>query len=569
MPFDNHSLHHRSQQGAALLLAIFIIGLAATAYVVHAATQAATRQARAEQADYLLSAAKDSLLGFVLANATSGMPYPDVLSEVPPNYDGLTEGGCLDSAKANGLPLIQTGITMRCLGRLPWKTIGLPVDVAPQHDPLGAMPWYAVSANLIDLTCLKALNSGVLERQYNGIRDCSGRDLPYPWLVVRDSHGNVISDRVAFIVIVPGSPLGNQKREASVLPGSEAYLDKLTVLNGCAQPCIPGTYSNADWDNDFVVGDALNLPQVNDRVLFVTIEDVVRQLERRAAGEARKALQQYYREHGRYPDAAQLGATKNYSCQAGLAVGFLPIDTPTVCRYQHNSQDNTWEMQCSFRDVDLIRFTRDSGKFSSSSNDCKTNGNATCSCNGNGRCGTQFSCNSKGFCTAKVAGVFSLEGSRFTERTGVCELTRAATLSAGCHNTDAIISCKTQQSEAVGTAAYSTTGMVCVDPPLNVSDWFRENNWQDYIYYDKSAGLTIGALAADAVLISVGKAIASPPFAPSKLSPQSRPSCDAQAANDYLDSQENVNGDTKYDAVNSPRSVQYNDQMFVITRPLP
>ena len=297
MPFDSPSLHHRSQQGAALLLAIFIIGLAATAYVVHAAAQAATRQALEQQADQTLRHAKDALIGYTLGRTASGerpgnMPRPDYFasSENPANYDGQADSGCLDATKANGLPLKSAGVSMRCLGRLPWRDIGMLSHTGTEHDPLGEMPWYAVSANLVDPTCMSVINPGILRMTYQGYV-CEGATLPHPWLTVRDSRGNILSDRVAFILILPGKPQREQQRPvAGNLADVSHYLDTLVVPESCLMPCVPGTYSNADMDNDFIQPGPDQSGSANDRLLYVTIDQLVPLLERRVAQDVRHAI---------------------------------------------------------------------------------------------------------------------------------------------------------------------------------------------------------------------------------------------------------------------------------------
>jgi hypothetical protein len=107
--------------------------------------------------------------------------------------------------------------------------------------------------------------------------------------------------------------------------------------------------------------------------------------------------------------------------------------------------------------------------------------------------------------------------------------------------------------------------------------WFTNNNWQDHIYYIVSSNctstgtncttatpqLTVGSTSGvRALLIAPGSRITVTPYAISKGSAQqARPSADIT---DYLDSTENTNGDMIFDAVNTHRTSNYNDQMTIV-----
>jgi hypothetical protein len=119
------------------------------------------------------------------------------------------------------------------------------------------------------------------------------------------------------------------------------------------------------------------------------------------------------------------------------------------------------------------------------------------------------------------------------------------------------------------SAAGTFSSPSCTDPAFNSFltsiPWFTANNWQDYLYYQLSRAtptLTVGSrTGVQALLAATGKPIATAPYAVSKGSAQSRPSC---SANDYLDSVENANADLVFDATNTARSSKYNDQVFIV-----
>src|SRR5258706_7874377 len=137
----------RRQAGFVLLLIVLVmVGIGgAVLLVTLAASGASTERAIAVQASNsdLLRMARESVLGYAIgrfggANSRPGqLPVPDTLRNS--NYDGNADtGSCLDSSKVNGGPPMLTSATgnLRCLGRLPWKTLGIEVAGAGGIDIL-------------------------------------------------------------------------------------------------------------------------------------------------------------------------------------------------------------------------------------------------------------------------------------------------------------------------------------------------------------------------------------------------------------------------------------------------
>src|SRR5258706_9260549 len=131
----------RRQAGFVLLLIVLVmVGIGgAVLLVTLAASGASTERAIAVQASNsdLLRMARESVLGYAIgrfggASSPPGQPtVPDTLRNS--NYDGNADtGSCLDSSKVNGGPPLLTSATgnLRCLGRLPWKTLGIEVAAA-------------------------------------------------------------------------------------------------------------------------------------------------------------------------------------------------------------------------------------------------------------------------------------------------------------------------------------------------------------------------------------------------------------------------------------------------------
>lgn len=535
------------QKGAALILIAVILALAASAYAIRVFNVSSINARQDAEASAILADAKTTLLGYTFGRIGSGerpgnMPMPDYFAstEVPANYDGAADSGCMDFSKSGGIPLINSGTNMRCLGRLPWQTVGMAISNPSQSDPLGNMPWYAVSANLVDTTCLPALNPSIVNMTYSGYV-CAGITLPHPWLTVRDNRGNVISNRVAVVLILPGKPVGTQTRPTSILADVSNYLDTVVIPAGCTVPCVPGTYSNADLDNDFIMASGLtsvsndqnnqNLSTIiNDRVLFITVDELVAALQTRVAGEVRKSLLAYSVSQSKYPNTASIGYQGRSSVKNQTS-GFLPL--PICTCVNGNSCD------CAFPGT--VKFTSDTNYQSSSG--CSFSGKV-CTCTGTGTCSRSsgskryFVCSKTGTCYSNITGQFTYQPAPPIDNTASLMTTTGA-----CSTVGIVTTCTNNGTLSI--AAFDA------DPLLSsvsiLSDWFGINGWKHYLYYTKGS-LLVGSKPATVLLIGTGNSLAT----------QIRPS---SALADYLDTTNPIN---VYDAINTPRTNNYNDQMYII-----
>ena len=548
------------QRGAALMVMLVILIMGTATFLVSSLSKSALRIQQNQDSNQILAQAKDSVMGYLLNGSGGGqrpgeLMYPDVLSssESPTNYDGASEGGCFDSTKPAAsppyTPLISSNIgNMRCLGRLPWNNLGMTISNPTENDPTGSMPWYAFSRNLIDPNT--PINSGLLNTN------------PYLWLTVRDMKGNVLSSRVAFLIIVPGSALPGQSRPSSPnLGGPNQYLDSITVPAGCTAPCVPGTYHNYDLDDDYIMGDDrrwITDPdnnankildssyQFNDRVTYITIDDLMPLIEKRAAGEARSALKSYYSANTHFPDAASLNLPHTYIPASGNDSGMLPIDIGTC------SCSSSSNCSCSFGLVASAAFKRSGAStWSTTIGACtRTPTTQSCTCTGAGFCRNStltrnFTCDSSGNCTVTSSTSGNYIFAPSPNRT-------LSTFTGGCS-----LSGTNAQCSSSGTFISKNNNS------LSFPSWFTDNLWQDYFYYRRSNASNLQAGTQGSIpvlLISAGAPILSTPFA-SKGSAQARPS---GSINDYLDSVENTNGDLLFDATNKSRSSSYNDQVIIV-----
>jgi hypothetical protein len=280
-----------------MYILVLILGAVATVTVVSMMTSSTLKTREQTNHAQILAESKRALIGWAITRGSStstdtgtdrpgDLPAPDVADtgESPPNYDGDQETACMDGSRVTGMPLISSSVNVRCLGRLPWLILKMSLQAPSEQDAEGKMPWYAVSANLTRIdSCMTMLNPATVNLPYSGFNCASASNLPYPWLTVRDTRGNVLSNRVAFVVLLPGAVLGSQQRRASPnLGDASQFLDSITVAAGCTAPCVSGTYSNADLDNDFIAGDVGDT--FNDKLLYVTIDELMEAVENQVAG---------------------------------------------------------------------------------------------------------------------------------------------------------------------------------------------------------------------------------------------------------------------------------------------
>lgn len=295
---------HRSQGGIALLLFLFLLfGVVATV-ALSAWNSSAQRLAQEQKNQEVLQQARDALIAYAVSvyplnsDRPGDLPCPDL------DNDGKKDNGC---GNASG----STGQDKR-LGRLPWKSLGLP-DL---RDASGERLWYAVSNNFKENARHLPLNS-----------DTPGT------IQVADNAGNVIPNIVA-VVIAPGPALQRlganavQDRSPAGQNDPHNYLD------------TSGTEDNADFidstNNGFVNGlvrDAQGNLLVNDNLLVITYNDLMPLIEKKVAATVMRCLTSYaafndgtYNNLGRYPWPASMSTSAggSYDDSANTLYGRIP-----------------------------------------------------------------------------------------------------------------------------------------------------------------------------------------------------------------------------------------------------
>ncbi len=340
----------RSQRGIALLLFLFLtIGIGVT-LALTAWNSSRTRLEQEHNTQLALQQAKEALIAYatsiypVLNDRPGDLPCPDQ------NNDGKKETSCGSGAGSNQATR---------LGRLPWKSLGLP-DL---RDASGERLWYAVSNNFKENTRHLPLNS-----------DTTGS------FQVVDPSGSIIPNVIA-VIIAPGPPL--QRLNAGSVqdrsPGGENnpanYLDETA------------SEDNAEFlentSNGFISGivrDPLGRILVNDTMTVITYDDLMRMLEKQVATTVLNCLTSYaaynvggINNFGRYPWAVEMSApaTPPYIDTPNTVFGRVPtlltntnLTAPNMlsawgsipsCTITHNWFQNNWREHVFYAIADAYK----------------------------------------------------------------------------------------------------------------------------------------------------------------------------------------------------------------------
>lgn len=283
-------------QGMALIMLIFIIGLAATAYLAHAMSQANIQAERDKKTAAALAEAKAALIGY----ATSYSSYPGALPCPDIDNDGKAD---------------KTGSNCEAdIGRLPWSDLGLSVIRDGDQECL----WYVLSKVFRNAVGVNSRGSSqpILNSSTNGTLSLYG------------SAGNVTQSNVIAIIFSPGSTLSNQNRTpvGSTQCGGNndaaAYLDQYGAINNA------NGQNNGSGSTSFV--SAVKTSYFNDKLIAISHTDlfkpVVKVVLSAVKGNASNGLVDYYGDNLRYPYADN--NNDGYENLLGTS-GILPIEELT------------------------------------------------------------------------------------------------------------------------------------------------------------------------------------------------------------------------------------------------
>ena len=259
--------HRCKQQGAALLLFVIALVMAASYVLLKKVNQAPDASARERYTMKQLNLARTALLGYAL-NGLDPVTVTVQPGRLPcPDYD-------LDGS-SDTCNIISGRVQP---GRLPWLTLGLSELRDAGNEPL----WYVPA---IEFTGVQPINSNT---NNTALRIDSG------------------TAALVAIVLAPGAVVGSQSRP----PGNPAaQLD-------------PGRYfedENALAGTDFVSSPANPATEFNDRLLSIRLDRFMPQLEARVLNDISALLGA-----GPYPNPAAVGST---DCDNAQTEGLLPLTT--------------------------------------------------------------------------------------------------------------------------------------------------------------------------------------------------------------------------------------------------
>lgn len=328
---------HKSQHGSALLIILTIIGIGAAFLLVSALNKANSQIGRDKITAAALAQAKEALIGYA-ASVTFGtgcgancarpgeLPCPDNWPQGSAN-EGTPTTPCNGNA----------------IGRLPWKTLRLP-DL---RDASGERLWYAVSTSYKNNSRVFPLNSDTLGT-----------------ISVRDTNGALLADAtsgtgVAAIVISPGGALTRQdgtiqNRNAAGYNNPINYLDNINAgednqnfVNGTTNGFIQGPIKNAS-----------NSVILNDTLITLSRDDIMRVTEKRVAGEIINVLTLPYPAPADFSDINCLGqaAIPTLLCGSGIGNrGRIPANPLTAwignAVFLNGVANDNWFQQNAWREV--------------------------------------------------------------------------------------------------------------------------------------------------------------------------------------------------------------------------
>jgi hypothetical protein len=273
------------QRGAALMVMLVIMVIGVATILVSVLRSSSLQIERDKSTADALAKARNALIGRAVSDNTipGSLPCPDT------NDDGIAE-------------LLSGNDCPSYIGRLPWKTLGLP----ELRDGNGEHLWYALSPAFRDDNSAQPLNSNT-----------KGTILVYK------ADGATLQTQPGYsavaVIFAPGSPVGSQSRGSAAEQNDPAnYLDSANSRNNAS----PIGTSNP---GPFIAGAKTDT--FNDQLLIITTQDLIPLIEKRVAGEVKKALTSYYTANGYYPWPDDMTASADYDSNAALNQGWLPYHT--------------------------------------------------------------------------------------------------------------------------------------------------------------------------------------------------------------------------------------------------
>jgi hypothetical protein len=261
-------------RGVVVLITLLLVLGVGIGLVTSGVTRTIPLQARIElRATIAMGEAKQALIGRAVADddRPGSLPCPDAVTNVAGN---VPNDGIADEIAGGQCPAY--------LGRLPWKTLGLP-DLRDEH---GERLWYALSPKYRDDASAQPINS-----------DTPAVLVPPPGhdrLVHLNTTATVLVPQAVAIIFSAGAPVGAQARDTATAPCATTGTD--IPRNQCATNYLEGTGGAAAANNASPAGPYIAAPKhaaFNDRLMTITAEELMPLVEVRVASELRTVLIEY------------------------------------------------------------------------------------------------------------------------------------------------------------------------------------------------------------------------------------------------------------------------------------
>jgi len=274
-----------------VMLVILVIGIT-TAFITSLSTTAIQNRRNQTTAE-ALAQAKEALIGYAVTygdthptKAHGYLPCPDKDGSAGANPEGSSELCGNDTANA--------------IGRLPWRTLGLPA----LYDGSSECLWYAISGNYKSTTSNTSMNW----------------DTPAQLHLYGSDGNEIAANEVVALVIAPGAALGtNSDRSGSAAPTcggnytAAAYLDNDTTHGINNADGATGSFILPHDHRDANGNITLT---VNDQFAIITRQDLWTAIQQRIAREAKKCLDDY---------AVTSGDKYPWAVPVSTSTAFLPL----------------------------------------------------------------------------------------------------------------------------------------------------------------------------------------------------------------------------------------------------
>jgi len=281
-----------SQHGQALIIVLVLLGMSVAVFVYNFVSPAAINIERDKITNAALAQAREALIGRAASdnNRPGSLPCPDLITNIPGT--NVPNDGVADLLIGNECPSY--------IGRLPWRTLGLP----DPRDSSGERLWYAFSRTFRDDDSAQPINSDTVGQLTVNV-------------------GSATLSGVIAVVFAPGATVGSQVRDAANVNAVANYLEGGNETSGTT------TFTTGAVSATF-----------NDKLLAITSDGLFPVVEMRVAREARAVLQAFYSANGFFP-FANAYSDMSYGCTNNQYSDRIPRIFTDNCKV--NPADLDWK----------------------------------------------------------------------------------------------------------------------------------------------------------------------------------------------------------------------------------